>query len=92
MSMHLVFSYLLIFSVAIHLSSCQFSVYDQTLIPFSIYNTDGNPNNIVTNSKTMQDSSLLVSSLLEQQNCSISDSSAVQDDDNGSFSSLVLCQ
>jgi len=28
---------------------CQFSAYDQTVIPFSIYNTDGNPNNIVTN-------------------------------------------
>ena len=62
MSVHLAFSCLLIFSVAIHLSSCQFSVYDQTIIPFSIYNTDGNPNNIVTNSKSIKDSSLLFSS------------------------------
>ena len=31
--------------------SAQFSAYDQTVIPFSIYNTDGNPNNIITNSK-----------------------------------------
>jgi hypothetical protein len=38
--------------VYISLTSAQFSVYDQTIIPFSIYNADGNPNNIVTNSKT----------------------------------------
>ncbi len=38
--------------ISISLTSAQFSVYDQTIIPFSIYNADGNPNNIVTNSKT----------------------------------------
>jgi hypothetical protein len=38
--------------ISISLTSAQFSVYDQTIIPFSIYNADGNPNNIITNSKT----------------------------------------
>lgn len=38
---------------SIDISFTQFSVYDQTVIPFSIYNTGGNPNNIITNSKIL---------------------------------------
>jgi hypothetical protein len=46
----------ILFIISISLSSAQFSVYDQTIIPFSIYNADGNPNNIITNSKIFQKS------------------------------------
>lgn len=43
---------LILLIISINLIETQFSVYDQTIIPFSIYNSDGNPNNIITNSKT----------------------------------------
>ena len=43
--------YTFIFYLIINIIEGQFSAYDQTIIPFSIYNTDGNPNNIITNSK-----------------------------------------
>jgi hypothetical protein len=41
----------ILFIISISLTSAQFSVYDSVVIPFSIYNADGNPNNIITNSK-----------------------------------------
>ena len=43
----------ILFLISINFALTQFSVYDQTVIPFSIYNTDGNPNNIITNSKML---------------------------------------
>jgi hypothetical protein len=53
----------ILFIISFHFSSAQFSVYDQTIIPFSIYNADGNPNNLITNSKSFKE---LFSFLSEQ--------------------------
>jgi len=50
MEYYWILSSILLF-ISIRSTLAQFSVYDQTIIPFSIYNTDGNPNNIITNSK-----------------------------------------
>ena len=51
--LHLSVVLILFFFCSISSVSSQFSLYDQTIIPFSIYNADGNPNNLITNSKTL---------------------------------------
>jgi hypothetical protein len=51
----------------VDLSAGQFSAYDQTIIPFSIYNADGNPNNIITNSECVPQAELDVSDSLTKR-------------------------